>query len=166
MLPEEPPSAPPKNIVASGRTNQSIMVQWQPPPETEHNGVLRGYILRQVACVWPFLDCRYKESGVCIAGIANSKVCRSPTVIKRIRPVSYSREWWGLWQTSNCGWPCRAASAYPTIARPCTYQWLHFGRRMKRGITSLRQAMLFIPNLFFLFQFLPGACIINRIIFN
>lgn len=48
MLPEEPPSAPPKNIVASGRTNQSIMVQWQPPPETEHNGVLRGYILRQV----------------------------------------------------------------------------------------------------------------------
>ncbi|XP_062359287.1 protein sidekick-1 [Cinclus cinclus] len=46
MLPEEPPSAPPKNIVASGRTNQSIMVQWQPPPESEHNGVLHGYILR------------------------------------------------------------------------------------------------------------------------
>lgn len=48
MLPEEPPSAPPKNIVASGRTNQSIMVQWQPPPEPEHNGALRGYVLRQV----------------------------------------------------------------------------------------------------------------------
>nr|XP_034986869.1 protein sidekick-1 isoform X2 [Zootoca vivipara] len=46
MLPEEPPSASPKNIVASGRTNQSIMVQWQPPPESEHNGVLHGYILR------------------------------------------------------------------------------------------------------------------------
>ncbi|MBN3277397.1 SDK1 protein, partial [Polyodon spathula] len=46
MLPEEPPSAPPKNIVASGRTNQSIMVQWQPPPEPELNGVLRGYMLR------------------------------------------------------------------------------------------------------------------------
>uniref|UniRef100_A0A8B9F6G8 Sidekick cell adhesion molecule 1 n=1 Tax=Amazona collaria TaxID=241587 RepID=A0A8B9F6G8_9PSIT len=45
MLPEEPPSAPPKNIVASGRTNQSIMVQWQPPSESEHNGVLHGYIL-------------------------------------------------------------------------------------------------------------------------
>ncbi|ELK17437.1 Protein sidekick-1 [Pteropus alecto] len=45
MLPEEPPSAPPKNIVASGRTNQSIMVQWQPPPETEHNGALHGYRL-------------------------------------------------------------------------------------------------------------------------
>ncbi|XP_069503689.1 protein sidekick-1 [Ambystoma mexicanum] len=46
MLPEETPSAPPKNIVASGRTNQSIMVQWQPPPESDHNGVLHGYILR------------------------------------------------------------------------------------------------------------------------
>ncbi|KAG7459979.1 hypothetical protein MATL_G00216340 [Megalops atlanticus] len=46
MLCEEAPSAPPKNIVASGRTNQSIMVQWQPPPESELNGVLRGYVLR------------------------------------------------------------------------------------------------------------------------
>nr|XP_046227677.1 protein sidekick-1-like isoform X2 [Scatophagus argus] len=46
MLREEAPSAPPKNIVASGRTNQSIMVQWQPPPEPQLNGVLRGYILR------------------------------------------------------------------------------------------------------------------------
>ncbi|GAA6109143.1 protein sidekick-1 isoform X5 [Tachysurus ichikawai] len=46
MLREEPPSAPPKNIVASGRTNQSIMVQWQPPPESQLNGVLRGYVLR------------------------------------------------------------------------------------------------------------------------
>ncbi|XP_017262335.1 protein sidekick-1 isoform X1 [Kryptolebias marmoratus] len=46
MLREEAPSAPPNNIVASGRTNQSIMVQWQPPPESELNGVLRGYVLR------------------------------------------------------------------------------------------------------------------------
>uniref|UniRef100_A0A671U5A3 Sidekick cell adhesion molecule 1 n=1 Tax=Sparus aurata TaxID=8175 RepID=A0A671U5A3_SPAAU len=46
MLREEAPSAPPKNIVASGRTNQSIMVQWQPPPEPQLNGVLRGYVLR------------------------------------------------------------------------------------------------------------------------
>ncbi|XP_029432778.1 protein sidekick-1 isoform X2 [Rhinatrema bivittatum] len=46
LLPEEPPSSPPKNIVASGRTNQSIMVQWQPPSEGDHNGVLHGYILR------------------------------------------------------------------------------------------------------------------------
>ncbi|XP_037546465.1 protein sidekick-1 [Nematolebias whitei] len=48
MLREEAPSAPPNNIVASGRTNQSIMVQWQPPPESELNGILRGYML-----VWP-----------------------------------------------------------------------------------------------------------------
>eukprot|EP00063_Salmo_salar_P066766 XP_014041601.1 PREDICTED: protein sidekick-1-like [Salmo salar] len=46
MLREEAPSAPPKNMVASGRTNQSIMVQWQPPPEPQLNGVLRGYVLR------------------------------------------------------------------------------------------------------------------------
>ncbi|XP_041641485.1 protein sidekick-1 [Cheilinus undulatus] len=46
MLREEAPSAPPKNIVASGRTNQSIMVQWQPPPEPQLNGILRGYVLR------------------------------------------------------------------------------------------------------------------------
>ncbi|XP_048465695.1 protein sidekick-1 [Rhincodon typus] len=46
LLPEESPGAPPQNIMASGRTNQSIMVQWQPPPEQEINGVLKGYILR------------------------------------------------------------------------------------------------------------------------
>ncbi|XP_030611677.1 protein sidekick-2 [Archocentrus centrarchus] len=45
-LPEEPPSAPPQNVIASGRTNQSIMIQWQPPPESHQNGILRGYIVR------------------------------------------------------------------------------------------------------------------------
>ncbi|XP_051792489.1 protein sidekick-2 isoform X3 [Erpetoichthys calabaricus] len=45
-LPEEPPSAPPQNVIASGRTNQSIMIQWQPPPESHQNGVLCGYIIR------------------------------------------------------------------------------------------------------------------------
>uniref|UniRef100_A0A8C6Q863 Sidekick cell adhesion molecule 2 n=1 Tax=Nothobranchius furzeri TaxID=105023 RepID=A0A8C6Q863_NOTFU len=45
-LPEEPPSAPPQNIIASGRTNQSIMIQWQPPQESHQNGILRGYIIR------------------------------------------------------------------------------------------------------------------------
>ncbi|KPP73215.1 protein sidekick-2-like [Scleropages formosus] len=29
-----------------GRTNQSIMIQWQPPPESHQNGVLQGYIIR------------------------------------------------------------------------------------------------------------------------
>lgn len=46
LLPEEPPSAPPQNVIASGRTNQSIMIQWQPPPESHQNGVLKGYIIR------------------------------------------------------------------------------------------------------------------------
>ncbi|XP_043941066.1 protein sidekick-2 [Protopterus annectens] len=45
-LPEEPPSAPPQNVIASGRTNQSIMIQWQPPPENHQNGILKGYIIR------------------------------------------------------------------------------------------------------------------------
>ncbi|CAG5904056.1 unnamed protein product [Menidia menidia] len=45
-LPEEPPSAPPQNVIASGRTNQSIMIQWQPPQESHQNGLLRGYIVR------------------------------------------------------------------------------------------------------------------------
>uniref|UniRef100_A0A8C5C0T2 Sidekick cell adhesion molecule 2 n=1 Tax=Gadus morhua TaxID=8049 RepID=A0A8C5C0T2_GADMO len=45
-LPEEPPSAPPQNVIASGRTNQSIMVQWQPPPESHQNGMLKGYSIR------------------------------------------------------------------------------------------------------------------------
>uniref|UniRef100_A0AAQ6A2M4 Sidekick cell adhesion molecule 2b n=1 Tax=Amphiprion ocellaris TaxID=80972 RepID=A0AAQ6A2M4_AMPOC len=45
-LPEEPPSAPPQNVIASGRTNQSIMIQWQPPQESHQNGILRGYTIR------------------------------------------------------------------------------------------------------------------------
>ncbi|KAJ8363132.1 hypothetical protein SKAU_G00119630 [Synaphobranchus kaupii] len=45
-LPEEPPSAPPQNVIASGRTNQSIMIQWQPPPDSHQNGLLRGYAIR------------------------------------------------------------------------------------------------------------------------
>uniref|UniRef100_A0A8C0LET6 Sidekick cell adhesion molecule 2 n=1 Tax=Canis lupus dingo TaxID=286419 RepID=A0A8C0LET6_CANLU len=45
-LPEEPPTAPPQNVIASGRTNQSIMIQWQPPPESHQNGLLKGYIIR------------------------------------------------------------------------------------------------------------------------
>uniref|UniRef100_A0A8C3T571 Sidekick cell adhesion molecule 2 n=1 Tax=Chelydra serpentina TaxID=8475 RepID=A0A8C3T571_CHESE len=45
-LPEEPPTAPPQNVIASGRTNQSIMIQWQPPPESHQNGILKGYLIR------------------------------------------------------------------------------------------------------------------------
>nr|XP_033817053.1 protein sidekick-2 isoform X2 [Geotrypetes seraphini] len=45
-LPEEPPTASPQNVIASGRTNQSIMIQWQPPPENHQNGIMKGFIIR------------------------------------------------------------------------------------------------------------------------
>uniref|UniRef100_A0A8C8RVJ0 Sidekick cell adhesion molecule 2 n=1 Tax=Pelusios castaneus TaxID=367368 RepID=A0A8C8RVJ0_9SAUR len=41
-----PPQRPPQNVIASGRTNQSIMIQWQPPPENHQNGILKGYLIR------------------------------------------------------------------------------------------------------------------------
>ncbi|KAG5262869.1 hypothetical protein AALO_G00279850 [Alosa alosa] len=59
-LPEEPPSAPPQNVIASGRTNQSIMIQWQPPPESHQNGVLRGYSVRYRLTGMP-VDIQYKN---------------------------------------------------------------------------------------------------------
>uniref|UniRef100_A0AAY4BPU2 Sidekick cell adhesion molecule 2b n=1 Tax=Denticeps clupeoides TaxID=299321 RepID=A0AAY4BPU2_9TELE len=59
-LPEEPPSAPPQNVIASGRTNQSIMIQWQPPPESHQNGVLRGYSIRYRLTGMP-VDIQYKN---------------------------------------------------------------------------------------------------------
>uniref|UniRef100_A0A8C1ZRP7 Sidekick cell adhesion molecule 2a n=1 Tax=Cyprinus carpio TaxID=7962 RepID=A0A8C1ZRP7_CYPCA len=59
-LPEEPPSAPPQTVIASGRTNQSIMIQWQPPPESQQNGPLQGYIIRYCLSGLP-VDCQMKN---------------------------------------------------------------------------------------------------------
>ncbi|KAM9843028.1 protein sidekick-2 [Aulostomus maculatus] len=59
-LPEEPPSAPPQTVIASGRTNQSIMIQWQPPPESHQNGPLQGYIIRYCLSGLP-VDCQLKN---------------------------------------------------------------------------------------------------------
>uniref|UniRef100_A0A3B4EBP9 Sidekick cell adhesion molecule 2a n=1 Tax=Pygocentrus nattereri TaxID=42514 RepID=A0A3B4EBP9_PYGNA len=59
-LPEEPPSAPPQTVIASGRTNQSIMIQWQPPPESHQNGPLQGYIIRYCLSGLP-VDCQIKN---------------------------------------------------------------------------------------------------------
>ncbi|XP_046721612.1 protein sidekick-2 isoform X2 [Silurus meridionalis] len=59
-LPEEPPSAPPQTVIASGRTNQSIMIQWQPPPESHQNGLLQGYIIRYCLSGLP-VDCQIKN---------------------------------------------------------------------------------------------------------
>uniref|UniRef100_A0A8C4QIJ2 Sidekick cell adhesion molecule 2 n=1 Tax=Eptatretus burgeri TaxID=7764 RepID=A0A8C4QIJ2_EPTBU len=46
VLPEEPPDASPLNLLASGQTNQTIALLWQPPPEIQWNGVLKGYLIR------------------------------------------------------------------------------------------------------------------------
>lgn len=59
-LPEEPPSAPPQTVIASGRTNQSIMIQWQPPPENHQNGLLQGYIIR-----WDFVPSHTHKRSHC-----------------------------------------------------------------------------------------------------
>uniref|UniRef100_A0A8C6U6E1 Sidekick cell adhesion molecule 2a n=1 Tax=Neogobius melanostomus TaxID=47308 RepID=A0A8C6U6E1_9GOBI len=59
-LPEEPPSAAPQTVIASGRTNQSILIQWQPPPESHQNGPLQGYIIRYCLSGLP-VDCQKKN---------------------------------------------------------------------------------------------------------
>ncbi|XP_068119236.1 protein sidekick-2 isoform X4 [Hyperolius riggenbachi] len=59
-LPEEPPSAPVQNVLATGRTNQSILVQWQPPPESHQNGVLKGYVIRYCLSGLP-VDYQYRN---------------------------------------------------------------------------------------------------------
>uniref|UniRef100_T1JF76 Protein sidekick n=1 Tax=Strigamia maritima TaxID=126957 RepID=T1JF76_STRMM len=45
-LPQEPPTAPPVTVVGSARSATSIMIQWQPPPEEDRNGELRGYVIK------------------------------------------------------------------------------------------------------------------------
>ncbi|KAM9296045.1 protein sidekick-2 [Gastrophryne carolinensis] len=59
-LPEEPPSAPPQNVIATGRTNQSILVQWLPPAENHQNGVLKGYVIRYCLAGLP-VDYQYRN---------------------------------------------------------------------------------------------------------
>ncbi|XP_040186925.1 protein sidekick-2 isoform X1 [Rana temporaria] len=59
-LPEEPPSAPPQAVIATGRTNQSIFVQWQPPTESHQNGILRGYVIRYCLAGLP-VDYQYRN---------------------------------------------------------------------------------------------------------
>ncbi|KAJ0001330.1 hypothetical protein NQD34_006350 [Periophthalmus magnuspinnatus] len=54
------PSAPPQTVMASGRTNQSILIQWQPPPESHQNGPLQGYIIRYCLSGLP-VDCQMKN---------------------------------------------------------------------------------------------------------
>ena len=40
----EPGGAP--NITNTNTTSRSILLQWIPPPEDQHNGIITGYIIR------------------------------------------------------------------------------------------------------------------------
>ncbi|XP_059099411.1 protein sidekick-like isoform X3 [Tigriopus californicus] len=46
VLPQEPPSGPPRGLVGSARSEAEIMIQWQPPSEEAQNGDILGYIVR------------------------------------------------------------------------------------------------------------------------
>ncbi|XP_075926010.1 LOW QUALITY PROTEIN: protein sidekick-2-like [Petromyzon marinus] len=45
-LPEEPPEGTVQMVVAAGRTNRTIALQWQSPPESQWNGALKGFLIR------------------------------------------------------------------------------------------------------------------------
>ncbi|XP_059483916.1 protein sidekick [Neocloeon triangulifer] len=45
-LPQERPSGPPQGLVGSARSASEIIIQWQPPVEKHHNGILMGYLIR------------------------------------------------------------------------------------------------------------------------
>lgn len=45
-LPAQPPAAAPIGLVGASRTSTTIIVQWQPPPNEAHNGLLFGYLVR------------------------------------------------------------------------------------------------------------------------
>ena len=45
-MPQQPPAAAPRNVVASARSSTSVMVQWQPPPAEQWNGEILGYHIR------------------------------------------------------------------------------------------------------------------------
>lgn len=45
-MPQQPPAASPKNVAASPRSSNSVMVQWHPPPADQWNGDILGYSIR------------------------------------------------------------------------------------------------------------------------
>uniref|UniRef100_A0A8R1IAV5 Uncharacterized protein n=1 Tax=Caenorhabditis japonica TaxID=281687 RepID=A0A8R1IAV5_CAEJA len=45
-LPQQPPSAAPRNVAASARSSHSVMVQWQQPKEEQDSGDVMGYVVR------------------------------------------------------------------------------------------------------------------------
>ncbi|RCN25440.1 fibronectin type III domain protein, partial [Ancylostoma caninum] len=45
-MPQQPPAAAPRNVAASARSANSIIVQWQQPQEEQWSGDILGYIVR------------------------------------------------------------------------------------------------------------------------
>ena len=47
------PSGPPRGVVASPRSESSIILQWQAPDEDRWNGPLQGYVIRYMPSGYP-----------------------------------------------------------------------------------------------------------------
>ncbi|CAB3409107.1 unnamed protein product [Caenorhabditis bovis] len=45
-MPQQPPSAAPRNVAASARSSHSVIVQWQQPKEEQATGDVLGYVVR------------------------------------------------------------------------------------------------------------------------
>ena len=55
------PSGPPRGVVASPQSNNSVIVQWQPPEEEHWNGPLLGYIIRFKPSGYPDSTLKHKN---------------------------------------------------------------------------------------------------------
>ncbi|XP_017789057.1 PREDICTED: Down syndrome cell adhesion molecule-like protein Dscam2 [Habropoda laboriosa] len=56
---EDVPSMPPKDVRCAALTSQSLQVSWQPPPNTQSNGIIQGYKLHYepiLADIWRSVD--------------------------------------------------------------------------------------------------------------
>uniref|UniRef100_A0A673YUC1 Sidekick cell adhesion molecule 2 n=1 Tax=Salmo trutta TaxID=8032 RepID=A0A673YUC1_SALTR len=110
-LPEEPPSAPPQTVIASGRTNQSIMIQWQPPPESHQNGPLQGYIIRYCLSGLP-VDCQMKN----ITRPDQNNLLLEDLIIwtnYEIEVAAYNRAGRGTYSHKVTEWTLQGAHAVP-----------------------------------------------------
>uniref|UniRef100_A0A914QBI7 Sidekick n=1 Tax=Panagrolaimus davidi TaxID=227884 RepID=A0A914QBI7_9BILA len=71
-MPQQPPAAAPRNVVASARSSNSIMVQWQPPPPELFNGEILGYVIRYKLAGYASVD--WNEKNISNANARNSLI--------------------------------------------------------------------------------------------
>ncbi|XP_064109452.1 protein sidekick-like isoform X2 [Macrobrachium nipponense] len=57
ILPQEAPSGPPQGLVGSPRSSTEIMIQWEPPPEEDRNGIIHGFMVRYR--LWGYKDSQW-----------------------------------------------------------------------------------------------------------